>query len=207
MPIHGRSEVECVEQFRNVLGKLFNQVVHKTRPVRAMKRGNKFIIGVIDDYGTVQPLKLARDSAAPLYARLWQEVEIVSEKSSRGRRAFRLRTSAYNYHLFSTDDVMAEAVLRWEYVKVRQSGSSLYCRNHLQGTFEIPGSQLFDFKKMHLPTSYVLLEEVLRFFIVELGHRPPCGDNWDAVLEESKKKFHEQLSSKPAKYDAEIVDA
>lgn len=164
--------------------------------VRAHQLGPRFLIGYIDDAGEVQPVKLnRREGEPPLFVCLWQDVAVVQEKKS-----FRLQTVAYNYRVSMTDGPFDEAVLRWEYVKVRQKGSSPYCRNHLQGTFEVPGSRLFDFKKMHLPTSYLTVEEFFRFLIVDLGHRPPCGSKWDSVLEESKKNFHEELSSKPAKY-------
>jgi hypothetical protein len=59
----------------------------------------------------------------------------------------------------------------------------------------VPASPLFDFKKMHLRTGYLPIEEVLRFLIVDLGHRPPCGATWDQILEASKREFFEELSS------------
>lgn len=151
MPIEGRTVDECVAQFRNVISKLFQRVLHKTKVVRAHQLGHRFLIGYIDDAGEVQPVRLARgQGAAPLFVRLWQEVEVYEPGS--------------------------EAV-----TKGKRKGSS----------------------DRRLPTGYLPVEEVLRFLIVDLGHRAPCGDDWDKVLEESKKEFFEELSSKPARYAPE----
>ena len=143
MPIEGRTVDECVAQFRNVISKLFQRVLHKTKVVRAHQLGHRFLIGYIDDAGEVQPVRLARgQGAAPLFVRLWQEVEVYepgSEAVTKGKRKgssdrrLRLGTLAYNYHVATSEGPDAEPELRWEYVKFRQSGASPYCRNHLQG--------------------------------------------------------------------------
>ena len=200
MPIYGRTSTECVEQFRNVLAKLVRQVLHKTRPVRALQVGDKVLVGIFDEEGTALPVRLnTPGDSPPLFLQLWQTVEIVDDVGGRGKRAFRLRTLEYNYHLSSTPQ--AEPLLRWEYVK-RPKNSAQYCRNHLQGAMQLEdGSGVIDFKKMHVPTGYLLLEEVFRFIIDDLAHRPPCGEKWPEVLEESKHQFFEELSSKPSKYD------
>jgi hypothetical protein len=49
---------------------------------------------------------------------------------------------------------------------------------------------------VHLPSGWVTMEEVIRFLIVELGMKPPCGASWPAVLEESEAAFYEKFTSK-----------
>lgn len=199
MPIFGRSQAECVEQFRNVLGKLVKQVLHRTRPVRAIASGGKMLVGIFDEDGNALPVELARPHGAPsLFLQIWQTVEITDDVGGRGKRAFRLRTLEYNYHLFA--DPEAEPLLRWEYVKAPKNGAR-YCRHHLQGTLCLSDqSGHIDFKKMHVPTAYILIEDVLRFVIDDLGHQPPCGARWHDVLEDSRRRFFEELSSKPQSY-------
>ena len=199
MPILGRSKGECVDQFRNVLSKLLVQVLHKTRTVRAIATGDKFLIGILDEQGFAAPVELHRAQGAPsLFLQIWQTVAITDDVGGRGKRAFRLQTLEYNYHLSA--DPTAEPLLRWEYVK-NPKGGARYCRHHLQGTLALSDqSAHIDFKKMHVPTSYMLLEDVLRFVIDDLGHKPPCGEKWHQVLEESRQQFFEELSSRPQSY-------
>lgn len=204
MPIYGRTSKECVEQFRNVLAKLVCQVLHKTRPVRVLQVGDKVLVGIFDEDGAAIPVRLNTTAERPpLFLQLWQTVEIVDDVGGRGKRAFRLRTLEYNYHLSSKPE--DEPLLRWEYVK-HPKNNAQYCRNHLQGAVRLEDdSNVVDFKKMHVPTGYLPLEEVFRFIIDDLAHRPPCGTKWPEVLEESKKQFLEELSSKPQKYGAQTL--
>ena len=40
------------------------------------------------------------------------------------------------------------------------------------------------------------MEEVIRFLIIELGVKPPCGDDWPSVLATSERAFFEQFTGK-----------
>lgn len=203
MPIIGRTLRECVEQFRGILSKLSTSVLHSTKVVRTFEHNDRVLIGIVDGKGKISDVELNRQAGlAPLFLRFWQTVAITPTDGdtgrARGKRAFRLQTLEYNYHLSDEED--GEPILRWEYVKVPRDNAQ-YCRNHLQGRLELStGGAHVDFKKMHVPTGYLPLEEVFRFVIDDLGHRPPCGDEWHRVLEASKKQFHEELSSKPHRY-------
>lgn len=201
MPIVGRTLKECAEQFRAILSKLSTSVLHTTKVVRTLEHDGRVLIGIFDGKGNISDVQLDGTSS-PLFLRFWQTVAITPTDGDvgrgKGKRAFRLQTLEYNYHL--SDEQGGEPLLRWEYVKLPKDNAQ-YCRNHLQGRLQLSsgGSQL-DFKKMHVPTGYLPLEEVFRFVIDDLGHRPPCGSDWPAVLEASKKQFHEELSSKPHRY-------
>jgi hypothetical protein len=58
------------------------------------------------------------------------------------------------------------------------------------------GKESLDIEKFHLPTGWVLMEDVLRFLISELEVNPPCGDSWPEVLEESRALFFTEFSVK-----------
>lgn len=49
----------------------------------------------------------------------------------------------------------------------------------------------FDLGKAHFPTGRVSIEEVLRFAVRELGVRPRAT-NWQTILEETERAFHEK---------------
>jgi len=46
---------------------------------------------------------------------------------------------------------------------------------------------------LHLPTGYVLLEEIIRFCIVDLGVRTLDAD-WNKTLEDSEEKFKKSFA-------------
>ncbi len=51
------------------------------------------------------------------------------------------------------------------------------------------------------------IEEVIRFLIVELEVKPPCGeDAWPAKLEESEKAFFEEFTGKRYKPHDDAAD-
>jgi hypothetical protein len=45
-----------------------------------------------------------------------------------------------------------------------------------------------DFDKLHLPTGWVTIEEVIRFLIAEVGVKPKAN-NWDEELIKSEELF------------------
>ncbi len=47
-----------------------------------------------------------------------------------------------------------------------------------------------------MPTGWVTIEEVIRFLIVDLELKPPCGDDWPSTLAESERAFFEEFASK-----------
>lgn len=42
-------------------------------------------------------------------------------------------------------------------------------------------------------TRYRSREDIIRFLITDLGYKPPCGDRWSDVLQESERKCHEEF--------------
>ena len=53
-----------------------------------------------------------------------------------------------------------------------------------------------DLNRLHLPTGWITIEEVLRFLIEDLGMKPPCGDSWARRLAESERAFYERFVSR-----------
>jgi hypothetical protein len=58
------------------------------------------------------------------------------------------------------------------------------------------GGNNLDLNKAHVPTAYVTIEEIIRFLIVDLGIKPPCGETWGAELARSERQFYEDFSGK-----------
>lgn len=125
-----------------------------------------------------------------LYLYLGQLLEAVPEA-----QRFRLRTRRYWYRLQAAPELTAQALLRWEYdTDAPRSGPP---RHHVQmPAYLAAGSGRLDLDKIHLPTGWVTMEEVIRFAIVELGVKPPCGAEWPDVLSESERVFFEDFTGK-----------
>ncbi len=106
---------------------------------------------------------------------------ILASESARSPVA--IDTVRYRYSLAIDRDV--DALLRWDGHHGRRSVEHLYCSHHLQGTLaiELPraAARLND---IHVPTGHVLVQDILRFLIADLGVRPLHHD-WDRVLQES----------------------
>lgn len=70
-------------------------------------------------------------------------------------------------------------------------------RHHVQlPAYLAAGTGQIDLDKVHLPTGWVTLEEVIRFLIAELGIEAPCGAAWPEVLSESERAFFEEFTGK-----------
>jgi hypothetical protein len=110
-------------------------------------------------------------------------------------KGYRLITCAYWYRLQSKAALNAEAAIRWEYERELDQGKS-HCRHHIQQKARVDlGTHPLDLNRAHVPTAYVTLEEIIRFFIVDLGVKPLASD-WESKLEASERKFYEEFSGK-----------
>jgi hypothetical protein len=105
-------------------------------------------------------------------------------ETAAGRDLRSPRLIRYRYALHAADD--AEPVIRWEYDGRPVDHSARWCRHHIQGTVPVPlGGRSVPLNQLHTPTGEVLIEEVIRFCIVDLGVEPLSGD-WDEILIESR---------------------
>jgi hypothetical protein len=109
-------------------------------------------------------------------------------------RRYRLRTRQYWYRLQRTAGIKDQAIIRWEYDSTIQSDR--HCRHHVQLPLSLPVPKgTLSLNKTHLPSGWVTMEEVIRFLIVDLGVRPPCGNRWPAVLKKSESEFFRELTA------------
>jgi hypothetical protein len=98
-------------------------------------------------------------------------------------RRVRLRAAWYRYTL--QPEGHRDPMFRWEYVSEPEGGDAFWARHHIQGPAPIDvGSQYVSLNDLHVPTGPVLIEEVIRFCINDLGVAP-SSDEWDAILVES----------------------
>lgn len=103
-------------------------------------------------------------------------------------------TVAYQYKLYAPDSFRPgderDAMLRWEYVR-HWPEDKRWCRHHLQGPINLPLGGGVLLQHLHLPTGYVVLEDVIRFCINDLEVVPLDG-GWHDVLEESYELFRSE---------------
>lgn len=105
-----------------------------------------------------------------------------------------LRTTSYRYALLPEGHT--EPLMRWEYVR-SPANDAEYCRHHFQGPVRLGISDRegieANLQRRHLPTGWVTLEEVIRFWIVDLGV-PPLTDEWSQILRDSYERFRTDFS-------------
>ena len=119
--------------------------------------------------------------------------------------AHQLTTLQYWYKVFDVQlGQLDEPLFRWERSPV-ESGKQ-HCKHHFQvgkvhgderrRAIEVHlGAGMLDLNRVHLPTGYVLIEDVLRFLISELGVKP-ATDKWESVLRESEGRFFREFNSR-----------
>jgi hypothetical protein len=103
-----------------------------------------------------------------------------------------LQTVAYRYTITPASD--NEPLFRWEYEK-RPATTDRHCRHHLHKdiTSQSLGLQM---RKLHIPTGYTLIEDIIRFCINDLGVKPR-SPSWHDELEESESRFKRDYAIQP----------
>ena len=193
MAITARTADECVEKFRAHLAPLVASVFGSSSYFGKLdieKTGTTSRVGFLQ--GTVLVPITIETRCGPLDFYVSQLVKAERVKGGKSDQSFRLSTLKYQYILAESVDSRAE-VMRWEYDRVLPEGK-LHCRHHLHQRHTIKlGTADFDLDKAHMPTGWVLLEEVFRFLIVELSLKPATPD-WDDRLIRSTRKFHDSFT-------------
>jgi hypothetical protein len=188
MPIVESTPKKCFERFRKHLAKLVAATVTAERPLLvhegdtritlSFREGKPVAVPIDTDYGR-------------LFFYLGQALEAVPEDGM-----FRLVTRQYWYRIQTAAPLTAKAALRWEYDSATPPDA--YPRHHAQmkAALALGGGHQVDLDKVHMPTGWVTVEEVIRFLICELGMRPPCGAKWPDLLADSERAFYEDFTSK-----------
>lgn len=197
MPITGRKLSECFQRFETHLGELVAATVTTKYHLARVSRRGKTLMAI--SFRQNGPVAIPIETRyGRLFFYLGQLLEAVQEEDGK----YRLRTVEYWYGIQESADMKAESLMRWEYVS--DAPKDGFCRHHVQVPAKLtaPDGRL-DLNKIHLPTGWVTIEEVIRFLIVDLGVKPPCGDEWCGKLEASERKFFEEFTGKRYRTPAE----
>ena len=101
-----------------------------------------------------------------------------------------LRTLAYSYRIQRGPGQDDPYLFRYEYVS-RELDKFLHPRHHchISSQLRIPGKKkLLDLDKVHFPTGWVTIEELIRFLIHSLKVRSRRA-GWDVMLKNSEEEF------------------
>jgi hypothetical protein len=124
-----------------------------------------------------EPIKLRRTSGGTVGLYAAQRFVILPDDLNEGE--YKTQTREYIYHL--SDD--AAALLEWHWHPGQKTEPHLHSRIPGAGSaWEIEGD------KLHLPTSRVAFEDIIRFLITDLGVKP-ARDDWEALLDEAMRAF------------------
>ena len=111
--------------------------------------------------------------------------------SGYGKGRLSIENLRYEYRLTTGPNLDAPALVRWEY-NSREFRASLFPRRHIQIQVKVESFDggILDLNKIHLPSGWITVEEVVRFLITELRVKP-LSDDWDGFLQKSEQKFRE----------------
>lgn len=189
MPITGRTPAECFNQFEQHVAELTSATLGPRRHIgHGYIRKNVLILSFREAEPVAVPIETRYGR---LFFYLAQELEAVDDEAG----GFRLGTRRYWYRVQKEADLRAPALIRWEYDT--DTPRDDYCRHYVQLAAEISrDDQRLDLDKLHVPTGWVLMEEVLRFLIVDLGMEPACGADWPEVLARGEDRFFTEFTTK-----------
>lgn len=192
MPIEGRSPRECAERFREHVAELLSKTINPIVPLLLYEGTRDASFGVSFRQGK----KIAALPLETRYGRLFFHLAQVVEAQKVGK-AYRLRTMAYWYRVQATAGLReADALLRWEYDRSHDPRQPGPPRHHLQAPAQIKWeTHTLDLNKIHTPSGWVTIEELLRFLIVELGVSPASPD-WPTIVADSEDVFFQEFSGK-----------
>lgn len=198
MPITGRQPTECFNTFRDHLGPLLAATLGSRHAVVLRNDGDHRRQLTLGPPNALAGVKLD-SSRGSFHFSMKQSLEVVPERE--GSKLWRLKTREYRYAIYATDDELAEALLRWEYIAEPPAGKT-WCKHHFQiGRLDrkavtLPfNSGALDLNRLHTPTGFVLVEYVLRFLLTDMGVKPASVD-WETVLEDSQEKFFKEFSGR-----------
>lgn len=198
MAITGRTPNECFTSFRDHVSKLVTAVVATQAPVLHVQREpHRSVLSFANPQD--RDAAVIETAKGNVYLHLTQHLH--AEQAERG---FKLRTREYRYAIYEeSPGLLTEPLFRWEYETRDRQPHRGQPRHHLQfgrdsslQHAELAGHKL-DMNRVHLPTGWVLMEEIFRFLIHELGMVPPCGeDAWPDVLHRSESAFFDEFSTR-----------
>lgn len=180
--LKAKSPTEVYKQFREHLGRLLNQTLVHAPLSLAFQGATGAVVGF---------RKGERPVCVPVGSKgyhlyIGQTLAVVNDGGK-----VRLRTLAYAYRITEGPSFDDTCIFRWEYESA-ETKSSLYPRHHLHipTTIKCFGDKHLDALKLHIPSGWITVEEVIRFLIYELKVKPK-SEKWDDLLRASEQKFRE----------------
>lgn len=180
--LSGRDPKQAFDKFRDHLATLLNRTITDARLA---------LIHIRNEDRAQISFRLGRvPIAAPVFANdLFLYIGQVLRVKQQPDRTWTLRTVEYRYRVQGTADVNDEDCIRGEYV-AREIRDTKHCRHHLhmQGEYTLGAGRTVPLARVHLPTGWVTIEEIIRFLITELDVRPKERD-WEQLLRDSEEQF------------------
>lgn len=192
--IRGSSPRACFDKFADHLNMLVTGTLSKKAHLR---------ISVLEESDEKGTLGWSNDQFLPLntqFGRLYfwlaQSLECSFEPKESASTRYRLSTREYWYRLQRTDADDGDALIRWEYMSPRHDKykDKRWCWRHVQleGSTNLPGGKM-NFNRLHTPSGYVVIEDVIRFLIHDLRVKA-VDKHWHDLLMASDKKFKEDFN-------------
>jgi hypothetical protein len=191
LPIRGRQPGECFARFEDHVRALVAAVLPVTTHVSAIgeKGATKRILSFRQGDPTTVPLE---NKHGKLHFYVYIELFARDRGRKLGSERYQLETHGYAFRLQEDPGTAADALIRWEYDRTLRRSA----KRHIQFGASIRAEHSWaDLNRLHTPTGRVLLEHVLRFLIADLDVAPPCGADWEDVLNEGERKFFEEFSN------------
>lgn len=191
MPIEEATLFAAARKLQDHLNRLLSRTLTETHlTVFSARRGGRVNVVFRQSGEPIEAVLITKFDRRRVRLGIRQLCEGIPQRSGR----VRLQTILYRYTI--TPDGDQEPLFRWEYEKQRPSGFRA-CRHHLHShvSSESLGIQLL---RLHLPTGYTLIEDIIRFCIDDLGVEPRSAE-WHDLLEESERIFKEEFA--PARAD------
>jgi hypothetical protein len=187
MPIIGKTPDEALERFGRHVNALLLATITKEQLSPLTVQGKGMQLAFRDSVGKPRAVRLGSARYGPLGLYLGHVCDTVQEAKNKHR----LRSVRYNY----TISVWAntEPFVRWEYVKYPQPPTATFARHHIQGPMNLSiGQRAVKLNKLHLPSGWVTVEDVIRFCINDLRVRARTA-SWHRRLEDSYTMFRTEF--------------
>ncbi|HET7753588.1 MAG TPA: hypothetical protein VFK85_06740 [Anaeromyxobacteraceae bacterium] len=192
MPIEGRSPRECAERFRRHVAELLANTIAPSVPLLLYEGAREATFGVSFRQGK----KLATLPLDTVYGKLFLHLAQLVEAEKIDKK-YRLKTLAYWYRLQPSAGLReTDALLRWEYDRCHDPRQPGPPRHHLQAAATVKwDAQVLDLNRLHTPSGWITIEELLRFLIIEFGVAPASAD-WPRIVADSEDVFFREFSGK-----------
>lgn len=200
MPIEGRRPRDCFKNYESHIKRLISETLDGNYVARIVQSNENACEATLRlGFQNTARVELPSDRYGSVYFYMAQL--LIAKPVGKGRHC--LKTQSYWYRLYADAGDLSDPLLRWDYESVLKKHER-HCKHHMQIGKCGPGGKAIELRlgnsslnlnKAHLPTSYVLIEHVLRFLICDLGVK--AVDHWEQTLADSERTFFSEFSPKP----------